>query len=561
LAPETLKSIRSALAAFFTRFDRLALVVSLAAVVVTYALAVDIFDAMPHLEDEIAYVWQAEALAQGHLTVPSPPHGKHFLIPFVVDHEGQRFGKYPIGWPLVLAVGVLFGLRTLVNPMLAGIGVWLTYRLGKHVFGEVVGLLAAGLTLASPFFLLNSGSLLSHPLGLVLSAGFALAWLRSFGIQDHRPRLVWTLLAAFLLGYLVLTRPFTALGVALPFALHGAYLFLWGKGSSENRRVRRVHLSVFVVLILAAASLLFIWQYAVTGDPFLNPYTLWWPYDKIGFGPGVGPSEQGHNLRQAIVNTRHSLSLGVHDLFGWGYFFLVFIPFGLWAARRNAQALLLGSVFPVLIVVYLVYWVGSSLFGPRYYYEGLYSLTLFTAAGIAFLAGWRIEQASGHTAGIEKQFGNEELTRKPNWWSKILGRIPRLPQKVKNGFGDLHRARPGLVYLALAGLMFYNLVFYAPDRLAEMHGLYGISAENLKPFLTEQAQTMTPALIITHPGRWMPYGALLDLQDPFLTSPFIFVFSRGPNLDAQLIEDFPDRNIFHYYPADEPHKFYATPRD
>jgi 4-amino-4-deoxy-L-arabinose transferase-like glycosyltransferase len=96
-----------------------------------------------------------------------------FLVPFVVDYEGQRFGKYPLGWPAMLALGIALGARSLVNPLLAGLGVWLTYRLGKRTLGETVGLLAAGLTLTSPFFLLNSGSLLS-PFGLV-TAAFALA--------------------------------------------------------------------------------------------------------------------------------------------------------------------------------------------------------------------------------------------------------------------------------------------------------------------------------------------------------------------------------------------------
>jgi hypothetical protein len=63
---------------------------------------------------------------------------------------------------------------------LAGLGIWLTYRLGRRFFSPAVGLLAAGLTLSSPFFLLNSGSLLSHPLGMVLAAAFALAWLELF---------------------------------------------------------------------------------------------------------------------------------------------------------------------------------------------------------------------------------------------------------------------------------------------------------------------------------------------------------------------------------------------
>jgi hypothetical protein len=48
-----------------------------------------IFEAVPHIEDEIAYVWQVKALIEGHLTVPSPPHSKFYLVPFVVDYHEE----------------------------------------------------------------------------------------------------------------------------------------------------------------------------------------------------------------------------------------------------------------------------------------------------------------------------------------------------------------------------------------------------------------------------------------------------------------------------------------
>ncbi len=159
------------------RADRIAIVLSLLAMLAGYFVATRIFEQMAHLEDEMAYVWQAQVIAKGRLTLPSPPNPKSFLTPFVVDYNGQRFGKYPPGWPAMLALGVKFDARSLVNPVLAGLCVWLTYRLGKRLFSSTVGLLAAGLTLTSPFFLLNSGSLLSHPFGLFQSLVFALGWL------------------------------------------------------------------------------------------------------------------------------------------------------------------------------------------------------------------------------------------------------------------------------------------------------------------------------------------------------------------------------------------------
>jgi hypothetical protein len=559
-----------------SRLDKLALSLSLLAVLVSYIVTETVFERIPHLEDEFAFVWQAEVLAAGRISIPTPDHHRSFLIPFVVDHEGQRFGKYPLGWPAVLGLGVLVGARALVNPLLAGLGVWLTYSLGKHVFGPLVGAIAALLTLTSPFFLVNSGSLLSHPLGLVLSAGFVLAWLKAFGDRASPRRWPLTLLAAVLLAALILARPFTAVAVAFPLAIHGGIIFLYNPSGRQQRLQTRIHLLVFGLVVLALGSLHFVWQYAVTGDPLLNPYTLWWPYDKVGFGPGVGRTEEGHNLRLAWINTRYSLQSGERDLFGWGRYSWILLPFGILAVLRNWKAWLVASIAASLVLFHLAYWVGSALFGPRYYYEGLYSVTLLTAAGIVFLAGWPVFQRKkppenhpgshqedgivleGNTSSIESE------TAAPFYRTRFRNRLERLnawraSARSSPGYRHLQRARPWLAAALVVGLVGWNFIFYLPNRLNEMHGLYEISRQNHAPFLTGEAQEMTPALIIVHSPRWMHYGALLDLQDPFLTTPFIFVWSRGPMADAAVAESYPDRNVFYYY-VEEPYSFYPEPR-
>jgi hypothetical protein len=110
-------------------------------------------------------------------------------------------------------------------------------------------------------------------------------------------------------------------------------------------------------------------------------------------------------------------------------------------------------------------------------------------------------------------------------------------------------------------LLATNLLFYTPARLAGMFGLYGVEHSHLEPFLSRDAQKLTPALIIVHTKRkWIEYGTLLELQNPFLDTPFIFVISRGVNADAEVARQFPDRHTYHYYPVDEPFTFYTGPR-
>jgi len=185
---------------------------------------------------------------------------------------------------------------------------------------------------------------------------------------------------------------------------------------------------------------------------------------------------------------------------------------------------MLAWVFPSLFIVYLAYWIGASLFGPRYYYEGLFSLTLVSAAGIAWLAGWPV-------------MPGRRLALGSNWV----------------------RLRTTVVGLLLIGLGLYNLVVFMPSRLGQLFGMYNVTTAHMAPFLTPSAQELTPALIIVHPKEdWIEYGTLIELEDPYLTTPFIFVHTRGPETDAFVASRFPERSVYHYY-ASDPYTFYTGP--
>ncbi|MFN3741462.1 MAG: glycosyltransferase family 39 protein [Anaerolineales bacterium] len=476
----------------------LGILLSILAILLTHHLAGRVFEFLPHLEDEMAYTWQAKAYAGGALTVPTPVDGKSFIVPFVVDYGGQRFSKYPPGWSMLLSLGVRLGMRDWVNPLLAGLTIWLIYRLGARYFSPPIGLLSAALTLTSPFFLLNSASLLSHPWSLVLTLAFVAAWLDLFFGDEPSPgrAALLGLLAGLSLGALAITRPLTAVGIALPFIGHGLYLLLF---ASPRRRLWAVGIA-FLVLVVSA--LLPLWQYAVTGDPWLNPYTLWWPYDKVGFGEGYGRQKGGHSLFWAWVNLRVSLNAGAKDLFGWGSISWLFLPFGLaWWLQRPSKTprWLLFSLAPALILVYMAYWIGAQLFGPRYYYEALASLVWYTAAGLA----WFFEHPP---AGLR----------------------PFL--------------RPALALLMVT-LVGYNFLLYLPQRLEEMEGLYGIRRAYVDALIHEPS-IRTPALIFIRIQKtWTEYGTFLDLEDPWLTSPYIFAMARG-SADQKVMDAFPERYVY-----------------
>lgn len=111
--------------------------------------------------------------------------------------------------------------------------------------------------------------------------------------------------------------------------------------------------------------------------------------------------------------------------------------------------------------------------------------------------------------------------------------------------------------ILLAALVAYNLSVYLPKRLQEMYGLYDMRREELAPFETAEAKALAPALFIVHSQRWMRYGVLIELENPDLTSPFIFAWSGAAD-NQVAAEYYHDRTVMHYY-IEDPWNFYDRP--
>ncbi len=221
------------------------------------------------------------------------------------------------------------------------------------------------------------------------------------------------------------------------------------------------------IITLLFGGLFLLWQYGVTGNPLTDPYTLWWPYDRIGFGPGIGIYPGGNTLKIGLHDARIMLQATAADLFGWKTYSWLFLPFGMIAIRRNKAGWLTLSVFVSLVCAYMLYWAQVTRYGPRYYYEGLSGLTLVSAAGIVWLA---------------------ERARSGSW---------RVVSLILLG---------GLV----TGLVTYNLTTYMPRRIIEIYGLYGIHQDKLAPFQSQPSAFAYPRVGLRQ--RWQEFYRLCRLD-------------------------------------------------
>jgi len=337
---------------------------------------------IPHVHDEIVYVFQAKIFNLGRLTVESPCAPEAFVFPHVISN-GRWYGQYPPGYPLLLMPWVALGIPWLLNPLLASLSIVLFFFLGKELYGRRVGILAAILGAASIWLLVMSSTLMAHTSGMffmtVFMFGFA-RWMKSASITD-------ALLLVFGMGMTLLIHPLTAALIATPFLA-----VVLSKTLSEPRR-RWPSIAAMILVGFAFVSILGLYNLATNGNVFTTGYI-------VRYGPehGYGLGRSGYtDMPLSAFLARMNLSINLRALnlwlFGWpltsGWLLLPLVI--RWARTRQTLGmdLLLLSSFGLLLLGYCGYWAFYPFIGPRFLFEGIQIPILLSALGLSLLLGNR----------------------------------------------------------------------------------------------------------------------------------------------------------------------------
>ena len=457
-------------------------------------VASELHERIPHVQDSVAYLFQARTFALGRLSAPLPPVPAAFEHEFILMRDGAWFSKYPPGYPALLALGVLTGAPWLVSPVLAALTIGLLFLLGRALYGGGAALLAALVLAVSPFFVFMSGSMMSHPAGLFLTT-LALLLVVKASHSDS----TWAPLAAGVaLGWLFASRQLTGLAVALPAVAWLAVVRMRQGRSLSPLAALGLGWSWPVISLLA-------YNRSLTGNPLLNPFELWWDFDRLGFGPEVG-MHGGHDLGRGLWNTYANLSLLEQYLFGWPmYLTLTFALLPFVTGRTRPGDWLCAGVALSLIAAYVFYWADGIMFGPRYFYEASGALALLTARGVIAAA----ETASGSARSLLRR-------RSPP------GSLP--------------------LYLALvAALIAGNLLAFLPLQATYQRGYNFVSGERLA---LVEAAGLRQALVLVPTSEWFAwweYGSVFSANDPLLRNSVIFGRDLGPSTNRRTLAAFPDR--------------------
>ncbi len=125
----------------------------------------------PNSADEDDYVWVAQRLLEGRLTLPPPPVPDAIAFWWRKVVDGRMICQYPPSWPLLMAPFVALGVPWMANPAMSALTVLLVYRIGRDIYGSPATGIAAGLFLTTnALFILNGAAFFAHPSVLMMMA-------------------------------------------------------------------------------------------------------------------------------------------------------------------------------------------------------------------------------------------------------------------------------------------------------------------------------------------------------------------------------------------------------
>jgi hypothetical protein len=438
-------------------------------------------DPVPIYHDEAAYLLQARLFAQGAAAGPPAPLPK-FFEQFHVLVGSVLAPKYPPGFALALVPGIWIGSPALMPLLLTGITGGLLFLLSRKAAGGPVALLATAIWTIAPANLLLHASYFSQ----TLSAALWLAgWWALLTWREDR-RKVHLVLVGVIVGWLAITRPFTALLYALPLSL------VVLRDVVVQRRWRALGLAMgagsLILLLLPIHNRL------VTGLWLEMPYsrytTTHLPFDRMGFGLAAsGPTvplppdmvaltqyfesiHVSHTLAKLPVtlvgrtlSVLSGLSNGTPLLFG------ILVILGLF---RSTASVLFATVSAIaLLIGHLVYahppeWI-------LYYEEGFPVIALLAALGISRLIEWvlRFAAVTELAGGPEARRPLVLVVASLGLALLLPGRLTRLQSLVQNtghaqaAFRDQVRAlpTPSIVFVRYGPShnMHYSLITNPPD--------------------------------------------------------------------------------------------------
>lgn len=455
-----------------------------------------VLNGMPHVSDEVAYQFQAKAMAGGTLSLPAPePVSAFRFIHTMVLHD-RWFGIMNPGWPALLAVGYLVATPWLINPLLGALALFLFHGFFRETgFTGRTARLTVLLLALSPLLLFMNGTYMSHPANLALFGGFCWSWARLLGTESRGAAVI----AGLALAGNLLVRPIDSVAVTLPFAVQGLLRL------RQNPRLLRLY-ALTTLVALTGIVLTLLYNQALTGDPLVMPMSEYFrlrnPAERFGMGFGADMGTKIHGAEwpgfypdDAVRVSSYRASQFLLDLFG-----LPLLPAAafVYALRRRREweewfAVMMGTV-GALLGVYFFHFYHGVAYGSRHLYLAAPAVMLLLA--------------------------------------RLVG------EWLERGTPETNRQARALV----AALVLFTVIFAYPPLLREYgHSYRGVDDRVRRAV---QVRQITDAVIFVDEGGW-GWKAAFPLNNYPLERNRVIFARDSAGLNPQVMARYPGRRYHH----------------
>lgn len=329
-----------------------------------------IFDGVPGFIDSCSYMFQARLFAHGMLSAPLPAEPDFFEVGNTILSD-KWYTVYPPGYPAILALGVLFSISWLINPLLGALTIVCIYLLGKELYDDSIAKFSAILACTSSFFLFMSSEFASHTATLffVTLVFLCFVWM----VKKKRP-LLSSVVCGVSLGVALLCRPYTTVLICIPIAVAAIV---------ARKKLSPRYILIGTVPLLVACLAFLAYNYVTTGHPLLLGYIA---LHGKGHYPGFHQDPWGNEFHTVVQGFKYvlgNLNALNYYLFEWPvpslFFLCLFLGYG---KKRFWEWILVGWI-GALLVGHFFYFFNKLDFGPRFVYESLPALILLTSKGVS----------------------------------------------------------------------------------------------------------------------------------------------------------------------------------
>ena len=538
-----------------------AVCVSLAAGILTFAVAATLFSHHSANHDEGVYLTQAALLLGGQLEFHAGPLADAFHPWFFVEDGGRLYPKYgPVPAATYAVSLALFDEPRVTLAAVAAGNAALVYLLGAMAAGRRAGVAASVLFAASPMAVLTGAVFLPYAPTTFFNLLFAVAYLRS--VRDGSTAAAGV--AGVAIGIAFFARPFTAVLFAAPFIARA----LWRVGSAVAAEglgrsslpdpVRRHGLTALFGTLFVGVTLAY--NLRITGSPLTFPYQAFAPMDGPGFGerrilghtadytPALALESNGYALRELAtrwvaggpLGTLLALVGGAVAVRRWrsgadlaGAVDSDAPPAGVEGDRRGSPAfrrtaaLIVAGVAVSVVVGNLFFWGThnalatlsdptdglASLLGPFYHFDLLVPLSVFGGTAVAAAAR----------------------------------ALPRLRAAVAARTGSDRSARVAVALLVAVALVGASgaAVAAASDPVERNAA---IDAKHEAAYAPFDETEFTDALVFvpTPYGEWLAHPFQRLRNDPGLDGDAVYALDRDPEEDFAVLDAYPNRTFYRY---------------